>query len=89
MIELVIYMAIISAMSVFLTLYDKMAAKKQKSRISEKNLFMAAILGGAFAMYTVMKLIRHKTLHKRFMLGLPLLFVLHLLILIVIFEKLL
>lgn len=38
----------------------------------EKTLFAFSIAGGALGMYVTMQLIRHKTQHKRFMVGLPL-----------------
>ena len=44
-------------------------------------LFVLAALilfGGAFAEYCAMRIIRHKTLHKKFMIGLPLIILLHL-----------
>lgn len=63
-----------SLISVIITAHDKSAAKKGKWRVPEKVLFLFALLGGALAMYVTMKAIRHKTLHKRFMIGLPLIF---------------
>lgn len=70
------YVAIISVISVFVCIYDKRISRKNRVelRVSEKNLFILSILGGSFAMYTCMLLIRHKTKHLRFMLGLPLIF---------------
>jgi uncharacterized membrane protein YsdA (DUF1294 family) len=35
------------------------------------------LVGGALPMYITMKLIRHKTKHKKFMLGLPAEIILH------------
>ena len=70
------YFAFISIVAVIITVHDKSAAKKQKRRIPEKTLFLVALLGGALAMYITMLSIRHKTLHKRFMIGLPLIIVL-------------
>jgi uncharacterized membrane protein YsdA (DUF1294 family) len=51
--------------------YDKYAAKRKKARIPEKTLFLTALFGGSLAMYITMLVIRHKTKHKRFMVGLP------------------
>lgn len=65
------YLLVISAVTVIVTVADKVKAGKGSFRISEKTLFVLAFLGGALAEYITMKLIRHKTLHKRFMLGLP------------------
>lgn len=68
---MLIYFLIISFYSIMLTCSDKRLAKKGGRRVPEKKLFGAALLGGALAMYITMRTIRHKTLHKRFMIGLP------------------
>ena len=69
---------IVSALAVLVTVYDKLVAGKKRSRIPEQTLFLLAILGGSAAMYLTMLLIRHKTKHKRFMLGLPLILIVQL-----------
>lgn len=71
MIYFVVYLAIISLLTAVVTFLDKIFAKKKMRRVPEITLFTLALLGGAAAEYAVMKTIRHKTLHKRFMLGLP------------------
>lgn len=58
-------------LAVALTVYDKYAARRKKTRIPEKLLFLTALCGGSLAMYITMLVIRHKTKHKRFMIGLP------------------
>lgn len=65
------YLAIISIVSVIMTIKDKSCAKKGKWRVPEKTLFILSALGGSVAMYITMKTIRHKTQHKRFMIGIP------------------
>ena len=83
---MLIYIAAVSALAVMLTVYDKYASKKRpRHRISERVLMLTGALGGAIAMYSVMQLIRHKTQHKKFMIGLPVCIVAHLIILILIF----
>lgn len=77
-----IYFVIISITAVIVTLADKRAAEKDKWRVQEKTLFIIAALGGAAAMLITMKRIRHKTLHKRFMIGLPAIIVLHFVLII-------
>lgn len=72
----VIYFALISLITAAVTAADKYKAKKGAFRISEATLFILAILGGALSEYLTMRLIRHKTLHKRFMLGLPMIILL-------------
>lgn len=70
-----IYLAIISAAAVIITVSDKSRAQRHKRRISEKALFLTALLGGSAAMYLTMIAVRHKTRHKRFMIGLPLIMI--------------
>ena len=74
---ILIYFVVISLIACFVTIYDKKAAKKwPKHRVSEKSLFLLALLGGSVAEYLTMLRIRHKTKHKRFMIGLPIIIVL-------------
>ena len=75
-IGVLIYLLVISFYSVMLTCSDKRLAIKGGRRVPEKKLFGAALLGGALAMYITMRTIRHKTLHKRFMIGLPVIIIL-------------
>ncbi len=70
------YLVAISIISVVFCVYDKKMAIKHKSRVSEKTLFILCFLGGSVAMYITMRLIRHKTLHKRFMIGIPFIIIL-------------
>ena len=64
--------AVISLVTVIVTVYDKIAAKKRpKHRIRENTLLLLALLGGGVAEFATMLLIRHKTKHKKFMIGLP------------------
>ncbi len=77
MLWLIICLALISLLGVILTLYDKSAARRGAWRIPESALFLTGALGGAFAMFLCMQLIRHKTAHARFMLGFPLMILCH------------
>ena len=73
-----IYSAAISLVTAAVTCLDKIFAKKHMRRIPEATLLSLALFGGAVAEYAVMKLIRHKTLHKKFMTGLPVIIALQL-----------
>ena len=75
---ILIYFAVLSLVTAIVTAIDKHKAKKGAFRISEATLFVLAILGGSLSEYLTMKAIRHKTLHKRFMIGLPLIMILQL-----------
>lgn len=69
-----VYLAIISFISIILTVADKMRAKKRKYRVPEAVLFLFAVLGGSAVMYLTMCLIRHKTQKSRFVFGIPFIF---------------
>ena len=69
---ILLYIAVMSLVSVIITVYDKIAAKKApKSRVPEATLLFVGVLGGACAMLLTMLMIRHKTKHAKFMVGLP------------------
>ena len=72
----IVYLLIISLTAIIMTASDKSRAKKHKRRVPEKTLFITAALGGSVAMYITMLTVRHKTKHKRFMIGLPLIILL-------------
>lgn len=55
---------------------DKKRAVNHKWRISEKRLFLAAILGGSLGSWLGMYVFRHKTRHWYFVVGIPVIFVL-------------
>lgn len=70
-----LYLTVISLISVIVCVADKSRAKKGKWRIKESTLFLLSALGGSAAMYITMRVIHHKTLHKRFMIGIPLIII--------------
>lgn len=74
---LLIYFAVISLTAVVMTIADKAKAKRDAWRIPEATLMTVGLFGGALAMFVTMKTIRHKTKHKKFMIGLPLEIALH------------
>ena len=69
---LLLWIGFWSLVAVTLTVTDKSRARKRAWRIPESTLFAVSALGGSAAMLLVMLLIRHKTKHPKFMLGLPL-----------------
>lgn len=69
-----VYLVLINIVAACLTVWDKRRAQKNGWRVRESTLLLVAILGGSPAMYGVMKKIRHKTKHKKFMIGLPVIF---------------
>ena len=73
----IIYLAIISLMSIVVCIYDKKISKKNRVelRIPEKVLLLLSALGGSVAMFITMLITRHKTKHVKFMLGIPVIMV--------------
>lgn len=57
---------------------DKWKARRDRWRIPEKTLFLSAILGGSIGLLVGMHLFRHKTKHKSFTIGVPVIFILQL-----------
>ena len=79
---LLIYFLAISALSVVVTILDKIAARRRAMRVPEAVLLMLAALGGSVSMYITMLIIRHKTRHRKFMVGIPVIFVLQIALLL-------
>ncbi|MGM9683249.1 MAG: DUF1294 domain-containing protein [Eubacteriales bacterium] len=76
-IAVLIYLAAISLVSVIVCCYDKIAAKRlPKHRTRESTLLLLSALGGSVAMLLTMLVIRHKTKHIKFMVGIPLIILL-------------
>lgn len=66
---------------------DKLKAKRKEShertrRIPEKTLFLLSAVGGSVGALLGMKVWRHKTLHRSFRIGIPLILTLQILILV-------
>ena len=69
---LLVYLLLINAAGFCFMLADKVKAKKNKWRIPEATLMWIVILGGSFGVICGMRLFRHKTLHTKFSIGVPL-----------------
>ena len=61
---------------------DKLKAKANKWRISEKALFIVAIIGGGVGAFLGMQVFRHKTKHTKFVVGIPVIMVVQIAILV-------
>ena len=70
------YVLVVSLISVIITVFDKKIAGTGKRRIPEATLLLWSALGGSVAMYLTMHAIRHKTQHKKFMIGIPIIIIL-------------
>lgn len=76
----IIYLAVISLISVIVCVYDKVISKRDRVelRIPEKTLLILSALGGSVAMYIAMQITHHKTKHAKFMIGIPVIILLQL-----------
>ena len=70
-----LYIALINILTFFIYGIDKLKAKKSKWRVSENTLIGMAIIGGSIGAWLGMKIWHHKTLHKKFKYGVPLILV--------------
>ena len=69
---IIIYFIAINLVTFFLYGIDKWKAKRSKWRISEATLLGFAVIGGSIGAWLGMKVWHHKTQHKKFKYGLPL-----------------
>jgi uncharacterized membrane protein YsdA (DUF1294 family) len=75
-----VYLLIMNIWAMALFGIDKKSAKRKEQRIRESKLFRVCFWGGAAGGLIGMNLFRHKTLKKKFSIGIPILFVLQLII---------
>jgi uncharacterized membrane protein YsdA (DUF1294 family) len=69
---ILIYLIAINVVAFFLYGIDKWKAKRSKWRISEATLLGLAVIGGSIGAWLGMKVWHHKTMHKKFKYGIPL-----------------
>lgn len=67
----VIYLFVINIITFLLFFIDKVKAKKNAWRVSERVLLFSVILGGSVGAFAGMYTFRHKTRHSLFRLGVP------------------
>lgn len=76
----VYYLIFINLISFIIFGIDKDRAKKRKWRITERNLFLLAILLGSPGCILGMYAFRHKTKHLRFLIGMPVVLIVQLIL---------
>ena len=69
--NIIIYVVIINLITFLVMYIDKRKAKKGSFRISEKALFILALIGGSIGGIIGMYKFRHKTKKKIFTIGFP------------------
>lgn len=73
---LLIYLLIINVVALIAYAIDKFKAQHNRWRIPEATLIIMAFLGGALGAFLGMYLFRHKTMHWKFRILIPLALVL-------------
>ena len=73
---LITYLLIMNAAAFILMGTDKKKARHKAWRISEKALFLTAVLGGSVGSILGMWIFHHKTKHWYFVIGMPFILVL-------------
>ena len=68
---IIIYLVAVNLIAFIVYGLDKLQAKRGGWRISESTLLWLAAAGGSVGALTGMQTWRHKTLHKKFTLGVP------------------
>lgn len=79
---LVYYLIIINIFTFLLYGMDKWKAKHHRWRISESVLLLAALAGGSVGALAGMYGFHHKTLHRKFTIGVPILLILQIMLLL-------
>lgn len=74
------YLIFMNILGFLLMGQDKQRARTHKWRISEKTLFLTAILGGSIGSILGMQIFRHKTRHTSFVVGMPCILILQILL---------
>jgi uncharacterized membrane protein YsdA (DUF1294 family) len=73
---MILYILIsINVLTFFVYGIDKLKAKQGKWRISEASLLMLAVIGGSVGALLGMHIWHHKTMHKKFKYGIPLILI--------------
>lgn len=79
---LILYLLIINAAAFLLMLADKHKARKKLRRVPEATLLSTAAIGGSIGALMGMYLVRHKTKHLKFTVGIPVILALQIILLI-------
>ncbi|NLZ81359.1 MAG: DUF1294 domain-containing protein [Clostridiales bacterium] len=83
---LVYYLIGVNIIGFFAMAIDKNKARKNLWRIPERTLFIIAIIGGSLGSYFGMQIFRHKTKHNSFVYGIPIIFILQVIILFIFYR---
>ena len=77
---LLYYLIVINIVTFLVYGIDKWKAKQGSWRISEATLLILAVIGGSIGALLGMKIWHHKTMHKKFKYGLPLILIIQIIL---------
>ena len=80
---IVIYLAAINVITFIMFGSDKARAAKGRWRISESALILAALLGGSIGALAGMRIFHHKTKHRKFTIGIPVILALQIILMVI------
>lgn len=83
---LIYYLMVINIVTFLVYGIDKIKAKQGSWRISEATLLIFAVIGGSIGALLGMQVWHHKTMHKKFKYGLPLILLGQIALIYLIFE---
>lgn len=83
----VIYLAAVNLIAFIMFGADKARAVKGRWRISEAALILVSVLGGSAGALAGMKIFHHKTRHRKFAAGVPLILVLQIVFAVLLMQK--
>lgn len=82
------YLLIMNVVGLAVMGIDKSKAKRHAWRMPESSLFFISLLGGSIGTWAGMYLFRHKTKHWYFVVGMPVIFILQVVIAVYVFQRL-
>ncbi|MFC0522377.1 DUF1294 domain-containing protein [Pontibacillus salicampi] len=85
----VFYLLIINVVGFISMGYDKRKAQQHEWRVPENKLWLIAWIGGAIGSWLGMSVFHHKTKHTTFVVGMPILLIIHIILYFVIKARLL
>ena len=75
-----VYLLIVNVAAFAVYGADKLRARQGRWRVPEKTLFLLAIIGGSVGALLGMRVFHHKTLHRSFRIGVPVILMLQILV---------
>lgn len=73
--EMLLYLVVINVVAFVVYGVDKYKAKHGRWRIPEATLLGLAVIGGSIGAWLGMRVWHHKTMHKKFQYGVPLILI--------------